>query len=420
MSVEVRTERLRGGPMAQLSICRPERVGPLDLLVIQPTPFCNIDCSYCYLPARQSKERMAPDVLDAVFERVFASGFVKHRFTVVWHAGEPLVLPVAFYERALAAVDARNVGCVRVDHSFQTNGTLITQAWCDFIKANPVRIGVSLDGPAFLHDASRKTREGQGTHRRVMEGVRRLRENAIPFHVIAVLTRASLDYPDEIYDFLIRNEVRDVGFNVEEIEGPHCCSSLQTDDIENLYARFLSRFYDLAADDGWPLRVREFDRTLGFIFSAGNPGINDGPPRTHEITPMGIISVDCHGRFSTFSPELLGLPSAHYGDFVLGHVAEDDFKSVLDSPKFRAIQGDIDAGVERCRRECSYFALCGGGAPVNKYFENGTFVSTETLYCRLNRRALLEVVVDKLEQGRVPPPPPACEPAVPALLESPG
>jgi len=420
MEVEVRTEPLRGGPMSELSMGRPERVGPLDLLVIQPTPFCNIDCSYCYLPTRQSKERMAPEVLDAVFERVFTSGLVKHRFTVVWHAGEPLVLPVAFYERALAIVDAHNAGCLPVDHSFQTNGTLITQAWCDFIKANPVRIGVSLDGPAFLHDAFRKTREGLGTHRRVMEGVRRLRENAIPFHVIAVLTRPSLDFPDEMYDFFVRHEVRDVGFNVEEIEGPHRSSSLQSDDIKDLYARFLSRFYDLAAADGWPLRVREFDSTLAAIFSAGDPGPNGDPPRGHEITPLAIISVDCHGRFSSFSPELLGLPSAHYGDFVLGRVTEDDFASVLEAPKFRAIQADIDAGVERCRQECSYFALCGGGAPVNKYFENGTFVSTETLFCRLNRQALLEVVLDKVEQGRVPPPPPACEPTVPVLLKSRG
>ncbi len=158
------------------------------------------------------------------------------------------------------------------------------------------------------------------------------------------------------------------------------------------------------------------------LTSAGDPGLNGDRPRTHEITPLAIISVDCHGRFSSFSPELLGLPSADYGDFVLGRVAEDDFASVLETPKFRAIQADIDAGVERCRQECSYFALCGGGAPVNKYFENGTFVSTETLFCRLNRQALLEVVLDKLEQGRVPPPPPppACEPTVPVLLESRG
>ena len=404
--------------MCQLSQASPNSVGPLDLLIIQPTPFCNIDCAYCYLPTRQSKERMSPEILDAIFARVFASGLVRKPFTVVWHAGEPLVLPVEFYERAFAILRARNTDGLPVDHSFQTNGTMITQAWCDFIKANTVRIGVSIDGPAFLHDAFRKTRNGSGTHARVMEGVRRLQENGIPFHVIAVLTRASLDFPDEMYDFFVRHEIRQVGFNVEEIEGPHCSSSLQADDARALYTRFLSRFYNLAAGDGWPVRIREFDSTLGAIFRGRDTRKNGDPPRGHELAPLAIISVDCHGQFSSFSPELLGLPSTHYGDFVLGRVPKDDFVSVLDTPKFKAIHADIEAGVQRCREECSYFAMCGGGAPANKYFENGTFDSTETLFCRLNRQAMLEVVLDKVEQGRAPPPWPSSGPTVPQLSES--
>src|SRR3954465_13513768 len=106
--------------------------GPLELLVLQPTPFCNIDCSYCYLPSRQSKARMSPDVLDRICERVFSGELARGGFTVVWHAGEPLVLPVSYYERAFAIIAARNVDRVPVDHSFQTNATLLTQEWCDF------------------------------------------------------------------------------------------------------------------------------------------------------------------------------------------------------------------------------------------------------------------------------------------------
>ncbi len=71
------------------------------------------------------------------------------------------------------------------------------------------------------------------------------------------------------------------------------------------------------------------------------------------------------------------------------------------TPRFQAIHGDIVAGVRRCEETCSYFSMCGGGAPVNKYFENGSFVSTETLFCRLNRQTLLDVVLDKLERGAV-------------------
>ena len=371
--------------------------GPLDLLVLQPTPFCNIDCSYCYLPDRQSRARMSPAVLDRVFERVFAGNLVDGGFTVVWHAGEPLVLPVAFYERANTIIADRNVNHKRVEHSFQTNGTLINQEWCDFIKAHPVRIGVSLDGPAFLHDAFRKTRQGRGTHTRVMNGISLLIANQIPFHVIAVLTNLSLDYPDEIFEFFIHQQVRDIGFNVEEIEGPHQSSSLQSAGIRDRYAAFLSRFFDLAADSGWPVRVREFDTSLAAIVQSGgwNPG------RTQETNPLSIISVDYRGNFSSFSPELLGLTSTHYGDFSLGNVADCDFESALVTPRFQAIHGDIVAGVRRCEETCSYFSMCGGGAPVNKYFENGSFVSTETLFCRLNRQTLLDVVLDKLERGAV-------------------
>ena len=75
-------------------------VGPLDLLVVQPTPFCNLDCSYCYLPDRANTHRMSLDTLEQVFRWVFSSGLVREPFTLRWHAGEPLEVPVARYEAA--------------------------------------------------------------------------------------------------------------------------------------------------------------------------------------------------------------------------------------------------------------------------------------------------------------------------------
>jgi uncharacterized protein len=385
----------------------PAGAGPLDLLVLQPTPFCNIDCTYCYLPDRASTKSMSPEVLEHVFARVFESGLATRPFTVVWHAGEPLVLPPAYYERAFALLDRANAPGLPVWHSLQTNATLIDDAWCDFIRARGVRVGVSVDGPAFLHDRCRRTRQGRGTHERVVRGMRRLRAAGIPFHVITVLTRPSLDYPDELYEFYTAEGVDQVGFNVEEIEGPHAHSSLEAGDTRAALARFLGRFYDLAAATDPQMHVREFDGAVAALAAgAGGP-----PPRTHETTPLAIISVDCDGNFGTFSPELLGLPSAHYGGFALGRVQTDSFQGALDSPKLRAMAADVGAGVERCRRECAYFPFCGGGAPANKYFENGSFDSTETLFCRLTKQAVLDVVLDKLERPGAPPSPPPPGPA---------
>src|SRR5262249_22206487 len=137
--------------------------GPLELLVLQPTPFCNINCSYCYLPNRQSTKRMSADTLARIFQWVFDSGLAREPFTLLWHAGEPLVLPVSFYEAAGELLRRHNVANVPVLQSFQTNATLLDAAWCAFLRGPDIHLGVSVDGPDFLHDRHRRTRQGRGT-----------------------------------------------------------------------------------------------------------------------------------------------------------------------------------------------------------------------------------------------------------------
>jgi uncharacterized protein len=368
--------------------------GTLDLLVVQPTPFCNLDCDYCYLPFRQSKEQIAPTVLEQIFRRAFESSALGDHFTVVWHAGEPLVLPIAFYRNAIEMVARCNPRGVDVSHSFQTNGTLITSDWCEFIREHGLRIGVSVDGPEFLHDRHRKTRSGRGTWNRVMRGIATLNEHKISFHVITVLTNESLDYADEIFEFYREHDIRQIGFNIEEIEGVNRSSSLLGEKMGERVTAFMSRFYDLVERSPEPFLVREFQSATSAIMSGG---LMENA-QAQQTTPFAIISVDCRGNFSTFSPELLGLTSEDYGDFTLGNVMTDSFDSVLAKPKFMAIAHDIDAGIQRCRETCEYYAYCGGGAPVNKYFENGSFDSTETMFCRLSKQAVLNVVLEKLEE----------------------
>jgi uncharacterized protein len=374
--------------------------GPLELLVIQPTPFCNIDCSYCYLPDRQSRRRLSPQALDQVFRWVFCSGLARAPFTLLWHAGEPLVLPVAFYEEAAALLGRHNAAHVPVVQSFQTNATLIDHDWCAFFGRDAVHVGVSVDGPAFLHDRHRRTRRGDGTLERVLHGIRRLHEHGICFDVITVLTAESLDYPDELFDFYREHGIRAVGFNVEEIEGPHATSSLQRDGTRDRFGRFLTRFLELAAQADPPLSVREFNAAAGVVVH----GPRCGPDtRTQENKPWAIVNVDCQGNFSTYSPELLGLSRPGFGSFALGNVARDSLEAVAASERFRALEDEIAQGVQMCRERCAYYPFCGGGAPGNKYFENGTFASTETLFCRLHKQVCLDVSLSFLER-RLPVP----------------
>ncbi len=376
----------------------PDAPGPLELLILQPTPFCNIDCSYCYMPDRQSTHRMTPATLDQVFRWVFASGLVREPFTLLWHAGEPLVLPVAFYEDATLRLDRHNNGSVDVLPSFQTNATLLTDEWCDYFLLHQAHVGVSVDGPHFLHDRHRRTRRGGATLDRVLAGIDLLHRRGVPFDVITVLTAESLDYPDELFDFYQANGIRRVAFNVEEVEGPHTTSSLEAAGTPERFCRFLARFLDLALNAEPPLEVREFETAAGALRHGCRFGAGSG---TQENRPWAIVSVDWAGRFSTFSPELLGLASPRHGEFALGQVAADPLEQVLADPRYRRLEAEVAAGVERCRAECRYFPFCGGGAPGNKYFEHGTFDCTETLSCRLHKQASVDVTLDRLERSGV-------------------
>jgi uncharacterized protein len=366
--------------------------GPLlKLLVLQPTPFCNLHCDYCYLPHRSSTRTLSLDGLSQIFRNLFASQLVQGQFTVVWHAGEPLVLPISFYEQALQTISALNIHNYPITHAIQTNGTLLTQGWCDFIKRTNFQIGVSIDGPAFIHDAHRHTRAGKGTHAAVMSGVALLQKNQIDFHVIAVITRHALNFPDEFFRFFMQHGVRKIGLNVEEIEGIHTSSSLGTEGTDHKFRHFMQRLYALAKTTNGTFRIREFEHVHNAIL---HDAYDFPSEQTH---PFAIISVDCEGNFTTFSPEFLGMQSATYGDFILGSVWLDAFESVRATPKFQALYQDIQSGVALCKNQCEYFALCGGGAPANKYYENGTLDSTETMYCRYTTKIPVDIVLQDLE-----------------------
>jgi uncharacterized protein len=372
-----------------------EGYGPLELLVIQPTPYCNLDCDYCYLPSRSDRHRLSMDILDAALERVLESPFVAGDFTLLWHAGEPLTLPISFYDEAsehIRAALARWQGPpLQIRQSVQTNAMVINDAWCDCFERNQIHVGVSLDGPAFLHDRHRRTRTGLGSHAAAMRGVAHLQRRQIPFQVICVLTEEALHHPQEMFRFFVDSGIDNVGFNMEETEGENAESSLSRPNTEALYTAFLQRFWQLWQERPAELRVREFE---GICHLASSDSRID---RTDMNNPFAIVNVDARGNFSTFDPELLAVHTEEYGDFVLGHVQRDSLVSIVASEKFQRIQRDLRAGIDRCRAECEYFGVCGGGAGSNKYWEHRSFDCTETQACRYRIKLTSDVVLSGLE-----------------------
>ena len=370
----------------------------LKLAVIQPSPFCNINCDYCYLPSRSETHRMSEETLRSVVRGIFSTDLARDSLTFVWHAGEPMAVPIAWYRRAFEIILEEAPAELKIIHSFQSNGTLINEEWCAFIKETGICLGLSIDGPSAIHDAHRKTRQGKGTHERTMRGVEMLHSHGIDFHVIAVVTRDSLDHADEIYDFFVGNGIVRFGFNIEEQEGIHEVSSLDDSSKDRVAAFFRTMFQRQKASGG-TVRVREFDFALQRILWTREAASEQFVYENEQVRPFGILSVDWQGNFATFSPEMLGLPTSEYGTFAFGSFLNGGLERALANKNFLAVLEDTKSGVERCRRECSFFNLCGGGAPANKYFENGAFDSTETAYCRHVIQLPISIVLEDLESA---------------------
>ena len=370
--------------------------GPIRLVIIQPTSYCNLDCDYCYLPERNSRKILSLELIKPIFQRIFECSFTRGRFTVCWHAGEPLTVPLSFYKQAFSIITelARKIAPqdTKIAYSVQTNGLLINQAWCDFFRQYPFKIGVSLDGPAFIHDAHRKTRAGLGSHQGTMAGIKLLQENKLDFQIIAVVTEKSLNYPEEMFNFFRENDINRVAFNIEEIEGINSSSSLASESKIKAVHYFFAKFFELTVQTKGKFQVREFEQMSALILR--------GKARTkNQLShPFSIVNIDSQGNFSTFSPELLAMKSKDYQDFILGNVQNDSFESACKTDKFKQIYGDIRQGFKKCQDTCDYFDLCGGGAPSNKYWENGTFNSSETMACLYNKQTIANILLEHIEQ----------------------
>lgn len=368
------------------------------LLILQGTPFCNIDCSYCYLPGRDRHDRMSMATVRQAARRLREDGLAGDELTVVWHAGEPLVLPVGFYEEAFAALAEELAPATVVSHSVQTNATLVDEAWCRLFVRHAVAVGVSIDGPAHLHDLHRRTRRGGGTHADAARGLALLQAHGLPVNAIAVVTAATLAEPDAFFDWFLGHGVRELGCNFDEAEGAHGRSSLAGRDAA--HAAFLQRLLERQLACNGRLVVRELAQAWQRVAAPLPNYTLEGRewPDNPQVMPFALLSVAANGDFSTFSPEFLGQRWAAYGDFVLGNVHRAGYLAAADGPVFRRLWQDIRHGVEACATACPHFGFCGGGTPVNKLYELGALGGTETLFCRTMVQRPFDAVLERFER----------------------
>ncbi|MQX38099.1 radical SAM protein [Roseospira navarrensis] len=388
----------------------PESLRPIELVVLQGTPFCNMNCGYCDLSpdSRRQKRTMPLAVVSRVFAEVLASPWVAETLTVIWHSGEPLTLPPAYYDDAIAEVlavrDRVAPGRVAIRFSIQTNGVLIDDAWIAFFQrhAHHLDIGVSCDGPAALHDAWRTNWAGKPSHAATVRGMDRLAAAGLPFKAIAVVTGHTLDDPDGFFRFFFerRAALTDLHFNILADGASGTDPALRfTEGDRARYHAFYSRLLALSAAHA--------DADPGFVIQNFRHGLarllDAAPGRTashHEESsaPLKALSVDAGGRVTTFYAGLA--PETHadlYGDgqgLSLGNIMETPLAEMARSLKLRRMLRDFRASRDACAADCAYFGVCTGGFELTKVVRHGRFDATETPECVIHVQALTDALLD--------------------------
>ncbi|MGR5066036.1 anaerobic sulfatase maturase [Photobacterium sp. DNB22_13_2] len=168
---------------------------------------CNLDCTYCFYlekselyPDRKKDWRMSDETLEAYIKQTIEAQANNHaQFT--WQGGEPTMMGLDFFKKAIQLCNLHANG-KHLEHTFQTNGMLLNDEWCEFFKQHNFLVGISIDGPEDLHDGYRVTRAGKPTHAQVMCGIELLKKHKVDFNTLTVVNRENVKHPKRVYQFL--------------------------------------------------------------------------------------------------------------------------------------------------------------------------------------------------------------------------
>ena len=176
-------------------------------VMTKPTgSICNLDCTYCFylekeaLYPERNKWAMPEEVLERYIEQYIAAQHGEE-VNFAWQGGEPTLLGVDYF-RKIVALQQKHAQGKKIFNALQTNGTLLDDEWCVFLRENQFLVGISIDGPRAIHDQYRVDKGGKPTFDRVMRGLERLKANRVEFNTLTCVQRRNAHHPLEVYRFL--------------------------------------------------------------------------------------------------------------------------------------------------------------------------------------------------------------------------
>ena len=348
---------------------------PLYVMLKPAGARCNLRCRYCYylekdhLYAGNDAHFMSERLLEK-----FIADYMQAQTTpevlFTWHGGEALLRPIAFYERALQ-LQRRYARGRQVVNSIQTNGTLLTPEWCEFLRENGFLVGISIDGPRNVHDAYRRTSADGPSFDRVMQGLQLLKDHHVEWNALAVVNNLNVEKPREFYRFF-----KDIGCQylqfapiVERIvsrddgltlapgmqEGGRLTSHSIT---PSQWGRFLCELFDewVVADVG-SIFVQIFDATL-----ANWVGVTPG---------ICSLSAHCgHAAVMEHNGDVFSCDHFVFPEYRLGNLNEKTITEMVYSPQQQRFAQMKTAMLPRQCRECPFLFACHGECPKNRFLRD--------------------------------------------------
>jgi len=350
---------------------------------------CNLDCTYCFY---LEKYKLYPDTKQQFMDDQTLENFIRQQIDAqsgevvefAWQGGEPTLAGLAFYEKA-NQLQKKYANNKKINNSLQTNGLLLNRYWCEFFRQNKWLIGISIDGPAELHDSYRVNRSGKGSHHKVIQAINLLKRYQVEFNLLAVVSQNNVNQPEKVYNYLkslgtahiqfiplVEREATDVKADEIRLIGPNFKRQAQVTkwSVPSLeYGQFLSRIFDLwVRQDIGKVFVQIFESTLATWC--------DYPAQ------MCIFSEKCGHAFALeANGDLYNCDHYVYPEHKIGNVNQLSITEMNQSKQANQFGEDKKLKIASDCQHCAFLKQCHGDCPKHRFMPSATGENNLSYFC---------------------------------------
>ena len=349
---------------------------PLYVMLKPAGAHCNLACKYCYyleknkLYPTAQRHLMSDEMLEQ-FTREYIEAQTMNQVLFTWHGGEPLLRSIDFYRKALS-LQQKYAGGRRIDNVIQTNGTLLTDEWCEFFAQNHWLVGISIDGPQPYHDHYRLTAARKPSWKKVMQGIKLLKKHGVEWNAMAVVNAYNANHPLEFYRFFKENGCQFLQFTpiVERLtrheDGRTLASLADKDEISlseasvvpEQWGYFLCAIFDeWVRKDVGKIFVEIFDCTL-----ANWMGISPG---------ICAYSKECgHAGVMEHNGDVYSCDHFVFPEYKLGNIRDHSLIDMLYGEQQQEFSRLKHSSLPRQCKECDMEFACHGECPKNRFMKD--------------------------------------------------